>query len=314
MRPEPYVRSTQVSGRGSSSCLAVCDSGSKQNRPESAYPENTRTGKDSMATSNLGNAKTQSELLFEEYLRTHGHSDWKDEAPIEGKPTNPDYRLEFNGTSYFFEIKEFEAQPVRLGSGYFDPYGPLREKVNKVTRQFKHYKEFSCSVVLANPNMAFVIFEPWAIMGTMLGNIGFEVAIGEKAEPVDKVFTSGGKMVNDKQKKPQNTTISSIIVLQPYPLRQDLIRINVKQNEEKLRRRLYMEEILEIHDGIPDSPDLRVVRVVVYENPFARIPLSRELFCGNYDERFGNVDGRMSRIFSGEGIKGIEQLLGKSDV
>src|SRR5665213_954937 len=110
--------------------------------------------KNSMSTSNLGNVKTQSELLFEEYLRAHDHSDWKDEAPIEGKPTNPDYRLEFKGVSYFFEVKEFEAQPPNLGFGYFDPYGPLREKVNQAARQFKHYKEFSCSVVLANPQTA----------------------------------------------------------------------------------------------------------------------------------------------------------------
>jgi len=265
-----------------------------------------------MSTSNLGNVKTQSELLFEEYLRAHDHSDWKDEAPIEGKPTNPDYRLEFKGVSYFFEVKEFEAQPPNLGFGYFDPYGPLREKVNQAARQFKHYKEFSCSVVLANPQTAFVMFESWAIMGAMLGDVGFEVAIGDVVEPVDKVFTSGGKMVNNKRKQPQNTTISSIIVLQPYPLSRDLIRINIKQNEEQLGRRLTMEEVLEIHDGIPDSPNLRVVRVLVYENPFARIPLNRELFCGNYDERFGNLDGRMSRIFAGEGIGRIEQLLGKS--
>ena len=87
--------------------------------------------------------------------------------------------------------------------------------------------------------MAAMMFEPWEIMGTMLGDAGFEVEIGETAKPIDKVFAKGGKMINDRQQRPHNTTISSIIVLETYLPRLDLIRINIKQNEERFGRRFF---------------------------------------------------------------------------
>src|SRR5216684_2105318 len=119
--------------------------------------------------------RNESELLFEEYLTTHGYTEWTHEVPIEGKRKNPDYRLEYGGSSFFFEVKEFDAAPPVLGFGAYDPYGPIREKINQAARQFKEYKEFSCSLVLANPNFALVsIGDASAILGAMLGNLGFQ--------------------------------------------------------------------------------------------------------------------------------------------
>src|SRR5258707_10659429 len=97
-----------------------------------------------------------SELLFEEYLTINDYITWTHEQPIEGKRKLPDYKLEHGGTSWFFEVKEFEARTPSLGFSAYDPYGPIREKINQAARQFKEYKEYSCSVVLANPNSAFV--------------------------------------------------------------------------------------------------------------------------------------------------------------
>jgi hypothetical protein len=42
--------------------------------------------------SKLGNPRTASEFLFEEYLTANGHSGWKCEEAIEGKATTPDFR------------------------------------------------------------------------------------------------------------------------------------------------------------------------------------------------------------------------------
>jgi len=267
-----------------------------------------------MDTSNLGNPKTASELLFEEYLETNGYPNWQHEASMDGRSTTPDYRLEFEGSSYFFEVKEFETKPPGEGFGAFDPYAPLREKINRATRQFKHYKEFSCSVVLANPQAAFVMFDNWAIMGAMLGGVGFRVALGRPIgpdNPVEKVFTKGGKLVDNRRGQPQNTTISSVIVLGTYPLRLNLIRIEIAKREKELDRSLSVEEALAYYEATPDSPDLRIVRVIVYENPFARIPLSQNLFVGPYDKRYGEADGDMRRIFAGKGIREMEASLGE---
>jgi len=74
-------------------------------------------------------------------------------------------------------------------------------------------------------------------------------------------------------------------------------------------RNTTFEKDLEFYEVIPDSAELRRVRVIVYENPFARIPLSRDLFRGPFDERFGEKDGYLSRIFVGEEAERIETAL-----
>src|SRR5262245_22827056 len=137
-----------------------------------------------MSQSQLGNASTISERWFEEYLTSQGYQDWSHEQPTEGRPTTPDYRLRLAGAYVFFDVKEFDAPLPSLKFGAFDPYGPLREKINQAARQFKHYKEFSCSVVLANPKCAFVhLFSPEIVLGTMLGNLGFTVRLGAPPGP-----------------------------------------------------------------------------------------------------------------------------------
>src|SRR5579859_4110751 len=95
-----------------------------------------------------GANRNESELLFEEYLTTHGYAEWTHEVPVEGKRRNPDYRLEHDRSSLVFEVKEFDAAMPTMRFGTYDPYGPIREKINQATRQFKEYKDSSCSLVL----------------------------------------------------------------------------------------------------------------------------------------------------------------------
>lgn len=261
--------------------------------------------------------RNESELLFEEYLTLQGHTDWTHEAPLPGKRKNPDYRLEYSGAAFFFEVKEFDSTFSGPGFGAYDPYGPIREKINQATRQFKEYKQFSCSVVLANPRSVPLIHldDPWKMYGAMFGNVGFRVQLGVKPDenhPIERVFVSGGKMVDDKRKQPQNTTISAIIALSTFPLRNKQVEIAVTRRQEALDRVLTTTEILECYEAIPDSPDLRRVRVLVYENPSARIPLSRDLFCGAFDQRWGLDGESIRRVFVGNEIAAIEEGLGES--
>jgi hypothetical protein len=248
-------------------------------------------------TSKLGNPNTESENLFEEYLTAHGFGKWDHEVPVEGKKKTPDYLLEHGGLKYIFEVKEFDSQPPVMGLSTFDPYRPIREKVNKATRQFKDYKEFPCSLVLANPQDAFVrLGDWWAISGTMLGDVGFRIPVNTvtgtvAADRIEPAYLGGGKMIDHKRRQPQNTTVSAVIVLGTYPLRRNLIRIKVKEREAVLGRRLSLEEHMAIDEATIESSDMRKVRVVVYENPYARIPLNQEMFRGPFDERFGIEPG-----------------------
>ena len=260
--------------------------------------------------------RNESELLFEEYLTAHGYSDWTHEVPVKGKRKKPDYRLEHEGFSHFLEVKEFDTPLPGPGCFAYDPYGPIREKINQATRQFKEYREFPCSVVLASPKPTFVhLAYPWAIIGAMLGNLGFRFQVGvkpDKEHPLEQVFTGGGKMINEKHRKPQNTTVSSVIVLGTYPLWTNQIRVAIKMRQEELGRPTTLDEDLEFYETMPETPDLRRVRVSVYENPYARIPLSRKLFNGPFDQRWGTEGEFIRRIYVGPEIASFEEVLGES--
>ena len=259
--------------------------------------------------------RKQSELLFEEYLTAQGYSDWSHEPPVEGKSKRPDFRLNHGGSSHFFEVKEFDAPNFPPGyGGAYNPYKPIREKINQATRQFKEYKESSCSLVLANPNLAVVQLEtPSEIIGAMLGNLGFQIpvdAISDEGLLPEQVFMGGGKMVDDKHQSAQNTTFSSIIVLCTYPLWQNQFRAAIKMRQRELGRKTTLEEEFEFIDAIPNSPDLRRVRAVVHENPCARIPLSRDLFVGPFDERWGVEGEFIKRVYVGREIVSFEEAVG----
>ena len=62
---------------------------------------------------------------------------------------------------------------------------------------------------------------------------------------------------------------------------------------------------LELASGTPSDFRRRPLRVVVHENPYARIPLSAELFRGPWDERYGARDGRVQQLFQGGEIASL---------
>jgi hypothetical protein len=242
--------------------------------------------------STIGNPNTKSEDWFEEYLNSHGYQDWTHEESVQGKPTNPDYCLRFEGNSVYFDVKEFEPQPMSPGFGVFDPYPQIREKINKAARQFKHYKEFPCAVVLSNPRGAFVMLEEWSVRGAMFGDVGFRVPIGlpPREQPeITNVFRHNGKLLRadreEKRFRIQNTTFSAVLVLDRYPIRKRRIEINYKRGQ-KFGEDAFNKNIL---NELPDHEE-QPLRVSVYENPYARIPFPKDLFRGLYDERWG-VEG-----------------------
>ena len=65
---------------------------------------------------------TESELLFEEYLTSHGYTDWW-RIP-ESKDKQPHYGVRYEHSEAVFEVKEFDGDAPPLGFGTFDAYGP----------------------------------------------------------------------------------------------------------------------------------------------------------------------------------------------
>ena len=111
--------------------------------------------------------RNESEILFEEYLTAHGHNEWTHESPVEGKRKNPDYRLEYGGSSYFFEVKEFDAPMPPMGGGKYDPYGPIREKINQSRSILRHHGIRAFRDGLLNDAIRNGSLEPFEQMSTV---------------------------------------------------------------------------------------------------------------------------------------------------
>jgi hypothetical protein len=86
--------------------------------------------------------------------------------------------------------------------------------------------------------------------------------------------------------------------------------IAMKLKENELGRKL---ELLEFWDeterarGTALDLSLSQLRVLVLENPFARIQLPRQLFRGPYDERYAGSEGRIVRVFCGNQLAALEE-------
>jgi len=168
--------------------------------------------------------KNESEKIFEQYLDTNGFKDkWTYEPSTPNKSKRPDYLLEFNEEKYFFEVKELIEKPNQRTQGavWMDPYSSLRDKINEARKKFKEYKKHSCSLVVFKVIDLHARLKPLCVFGAMLGNLGFTWGVdrhdGKVVEGTEKnAFLDGGKMIDGKGKHLQNTTISTIVVLEEH--------------------------------------------------------------------------------------------------
>jgi len=263
--------------------------------------------------------KNKSEMLLEGYLRSAGYTDFDFEPEIPGTTRRPDYRLRWGGTEVLLEVKEFRAEPddLRAGGGFFDPYTPLREKINAARDKFKRLKQYCCCLVLYNVDKPLILLDWQHIYGAMLGNVGWSVPINVPGHPapenaeISSIFMSGGRMHRERAGvpfAPQNQTISAIIVLGRVPAGERLFDADMRQRETQQGRRFELEEFVQELELVKQTPrDMRhrPLRVVVHDNPYARLPLPPDLFRGPWDERYGGLDGRVQQLFQGNEIAAL---------
>lgn len=115
--------------------------------------------------------------------------------------------------------------------------------------------------------------------------------------------------LNQESVKPINTTISAILVLREYLIGAKRFEIGIKRKEKQLGRDLELTEYTDEIDrakGSGSDFSISQPRVIVHENPFARIQLPRELFLGPYDERYAGNGGRIVRVFCGSQLAELE--------
>jgi len=263
--------------------------------------------------------QNESEKLFEQYLNANGFRDrWTYEKEIQGKNKNPDYSLDHCGQTYFFEVKELrkkDNEPTTRAA-HIDPYTSLRKVINEARKQFNEYKEYCCSLVVFNIDDRQARLVPHIIMGAMLGNLGFSMGFNADKGEVDtgtakNVFLDDGKMIDSKSGRCQNTTISSIIVLEEFhddSKIQKAITEEIKKQGKPLTPVEEIEFIKNYHSSRVTSSF--VPRVVVVENPLARIAFPEDLFVGPFDEhgRWTEENGKIDRIFAGSKLEELGNL------
>lgn len=271
-------------------------------------------------------AETASEALFEKFLDDSGYDGmWDYEPDVPGQKKKPDYKLAWKDRSLFFEVKELhKKRALPKEATYADFYTHIRDEINEAQRKFKKLKNEICSVVLHNIDDWEVRLEPLYVLGAMLGNLGSrmdynpETGVGDAATlsnvflpAADSPHGKGGKMRNPYSGKPQNTRISSIIVLEIY---RDRRRVDTAAKERRSEREKALGRKLSPPEGIEVSVEAirrygqfgrNVPRAVVIDNPFARNPFPDGLFHGEFDEHWQwdpNTE-RIVPIFRGSALQ-----------
>lgn len=275
--------------------------------------------------------KTAGEAAFEDYLRSQGITDFIHEKPFPGKSKRPDYSVTLVGREHLFELKDIEKElPTPAATrpdrehlsesedvdtepttssfvGFWDPYGPIREKIDQARKKFKEYKDYPCSLVIHLTRGFALIDDPKVIYGAMHGDPAIEFLVDkEKGRVVPdsqrEVFTKDGRMTQPHWKDPQNTTINAIIALRG-------VRIGEKRFVHEHLAQFGGDEVY-AHLGDDVGYDKTEIGrgVVVFENVHARVPLDRQLFRGRFDERWGADGDAVTRIFAGPGVLEYDAL------
>jgi len=151
------------------------------------------------------------------------------------------------------------------------------------------------------------------MLGSMYGDAGFTVPVYVGAGPmpserpdVSRAFLRRGKMI--MADRLHNTTISALITLRFVAVGSRRID-RIWQEQKRANASFGRKDVIATYEEVCSlaakrysnfDPDEKQLCVIVWENAVARIPLSRELFTGPYDERWGYEEDHQVRMFHGE--------------
>jgi len=261
--------------------------------------------------------RPRSELLFEGYLRAQGLT-FEHEGHT-GKRKQPDYRVRFGSGDVICEVKELHAgSPRPQGAVFVDPYRKIRQWIQGARVQFKEYKESPCVLVIYNVDDWEFGDWPSIMFGAMLGDAGVEMPFDAAQGMAVWELAREDWLANGEMQRHRNTTFSAVAVLKEFVIPNPAFQIEQASCQdrlsEKLGRKLTLGETFQIgwrllEEGLPTRLGT-CPRLVVFENPFARVPLPGPVFRGDFDERHRIKRGssRIERVYVGRRLKEVEQL------
>lgn len=260
---------------------------------------------------------TVSERAFEEYLAKRGIVPRYEELP-NGITQPVDYSFEIAGQTLRLDVKEWAPNGPHLGVGSFDPYEPVRDKINEGRKKFKQYKRRGepCVLVLCHYGPQLIMLDAISIFGAMRGDLGWvfpfnsDTGVGDTSRTETKFLTGGSMIHREKEsyERVQNTTISAVAVLASIRVRGRRVGIALHRRKASAGRAFTLEETFTLLQELYSEDHSVEVepRVVVYDNLEATVPLPQEFPDGPYDERFGRHGDWLCRTYVGAELAAIE--------
>jgi len=241
--------------------------------------------------------QTPGEAAFEAYLRSQEITDFIHEKEFPGKSKRPDYSVTLVGREHLFEVKDIDTEPPGPGFGFWDPYGPIREKIDQARKKFKEFKDYPCSLVIHLTKGFALIDDPKVIYGAMHGDPAIEFLVDkEKGRLVPdsqrEVFTKDGRMTQPHW----NIALRGVRIGEKRFVHEYLAQFSGDEAYAHLGDDVGYDKT-EIGRG-----------VIVFENVHARVPLDRQLFRGRFDERWEADGDAVTRIFAGPGVLEYDAL------
>jgi hypothetical protein len=246
---------------------------------------------------------TQSESEFERYLSGQRLA-WV--RISESTQKEPDYRVMHTTGDCVFEVKEFDA-PEIIPSGGYDPLPPIRHKIKRAIEKFEHYRKYCCGVVLWGSKSILRSAHPFGV---------FPAAFGQYVDREPKQFVDAGIHPQSFSfygeavlSANQNTTASGIVILTSFRLND--VWVEAWQQLAAKRGRgeaIKPWEQADLCQRIAEQKGVRysyegTIRVIVLENPYARIPFPPDLFVGPFDQHWRLQSGRFRLAFMGSEIE-----------
>jgi hypothetical protein len=244
--------------------------------------------------------RSTAERLFESYLSGQGLP-WEYE-PLFGQ-WRPDYLIHAASADCVVEVEELR-QPDPLPSGGYAPDRAVREALRRGHKQVRGCKHLPAGILIYSES----VFR--SVTGISVAAAAFGPGY-QNALPYDRVGAAAPALrfltrrecgvyqhlANPFLSRTDNRSISAVMLLTHYRL--DMFELAVWQ--ELLRRQ-------ERGEQIPPGANIKVAadlegraprtfefegtrRVVLIENPYARIPFPHDVFQGPFDQRWTWKEG-----------------------
>lgn len=271
---------------------------------------------------------TAGERLFVEYLRTRGLRH-RYEPPTAGKRKNPDFEVTVGDGCVYCEVKDLHGDEQPRRASAFNPYLKIRAEIKKSRRQFGEFKDYPCVLVLHNVSEWRFSHDPPILLGAMLGDLGIACPVDPSGAATmtptawQEVFLQRGAMRFQNPQAPgaratiHNTTISAVAVLNEFDLHNPAFEPEFRRRVDGFERREGRQPSerewiglrMALYGEIPLA-HRTLPRVIVVDNPVARLKVPDSMFAGSCDARYrwNPVTGQIQRVFAGADLAISEEI------